>query len=181
MVCKKFLNLLLLIQIIVVLATAGQHTPHRRQKRIVHGIATTINEFPYQVSLRFTESRKHFCGGAILSDRWILTAAQCTQGSKSLPHNIFVIVGATNLTNDGRRYDLEKIVNHPHFIWAKRQNDISMLKTKEPLQLIVTSVFPVDLPSFKLNYIIANGIGLTSAVLSGWGHSHVCVILITKF
>lgn len=175
MTCRKILNVLILIQFIVVLTTGNdQHTPHKRQKRIVHGVETTISEFPYQVSLRFTDSRKHFCGGAILSDRWIVTAAQCTQGSKSSPHNIFVVVGATNRTNDGHRYNLEKVVNHPHFIWAKRENDISMLKTNGPLKLEANSVFPVDLPSFKLDYIIANGIELTSVVLSGWGSFHVC-------
>lgn len=35
-------------------------------------------EFPYQVSIRNREI--HDCGGAILNEYWILTAAHCLKG-----------------------------------------------------------------------------------------------------
>lgn len=146
---------------------------YKRPKRIVHGTETTIHQFPHQVSLRFADTSKHFCGGAILSDLWIVSAAQCTQGSKSSPDNIFVMVGSADITQKGLRYDLDEIINHPHFNWAKRMNDISMLKTDRPMQMMETFIYPVNMLSFQTNYIMENGIGLTSLSLSGWGSIHV--------
>lgn len=36
-------------------------------------------QFPYQVSI-FDLFKGHFCGGSILNERWILTAARCVRG-----------------------------------------------------------------------------------------------------
>lgn len=42
---------------------------------IIGGQQTTINQYPYQVSLR--KPYDHICGGAIISVDYILTAAHC--------------------------------------------------------------------------------------------------------
>lgn len=146
---------------------------HKRSKRVAHDAETTIRQFPHQVSLRFADTSKHFCGGAILSDLWIVSAAQCTQGSKSSPENTFVVVGVTDLTQEGIRYDLDKIINHPNFNWARRLNDISMLKTDRPMLIMETVIYPINLLSFTSNYIMENGIGLSPLNLTGWGSIHV--------
>ena len=43
--------------------------------RIVGGTEASIEEFPYQVSIQ--RLNHHICGGSILSQDWILTAAHC--------------------------------------------------------------------------------------------------------
>lgn len=169
--CQAFIKFLLLLQMVGLMV--ANHVPYNaNQNRIVNGIEASISDFPHQVSLRRADDSKHFCGAAVLSEFWILTAAQCTQ--HSTPNSIYIVVGTANLTSKrGVRYDLEKIINHPEFNWEKRRNDISMLKTTQPMKISDNKVFPITLPSFKTNYIIENGIGLTTVTLSGWGSSHV--------
>lgn len=43
--------------------------------RIVGGFPTTIEKNPWQVSLQ--HYGRHICGGSIISEKWILTAAHC--------------------------------------------------------------------------------------------------------
>lgn len=45
-------------------------------EKIVGGFPIEINAAPYQVSLRYFGS--HICGGSIISEYYVLTAAHCT-------------------------------------------------------------------------------------------------------
>ena len=46
--------------------------------RIVGGQEATPHSYPFQVALFIGEG--YFCGGSIISDQWILTAAHCIDG-----------------------------------------------------------------------------------------------------
>lgn len=166
---KSLIKVLILFQIIVIFTTAAKGK--LLELNNLNGRNVNIAEYPYQVSLQLARNGMHLCGGGILSDRWILTAAQCTQGAESMPENVDVVVGTSDLANGGLRYKLEQIVNHPRFNWARRLNDISMLKTQQSMQFGRTDCpsFPTDFPSFEIDHIIENGIGLTHVVLAGWG------------
>ena len=43
--------------------------------KIIDGTETSINEYPWAVSLQIADG--HICGGSLISENWILTAAHC--------------------------------------------------------------------------------------------------------
>ena len=47
----------------------------QRQQRIIGGTLTEVNEYPWQALLRFDGDP--VCGGTVLSEEWIMTAAHC--------------------------------------------------------------------------------------------------------
>ena len=71
--------------------TVGRHKKknHKRgkaAKRIVNGTIAEPGDWPWQALLQWrngsAELNETFCGGAILSEHFILTAAHCPEGGK---------------------------------------------------------------------------------------------------
>ena len=56
-----------------------------RAKRIVGGQDTEVNEYPWQAGL-VTRGERDFvwCGGTLISSKWVLTAAHCTADRSAL-------------------------------------------------------------------------------------------------
>merc|ERR1712130_553381 len=47
----------------------------KRSTRIVGGVETEVNEWPWQAGMVWSGSSSVFCGATVISDEWILTAA----------------------------------------------------------------------------------------------------------
>lgn len=67
----KMLNVYFLLLIVLV----GSVVANPSYNRVVGGNDAVSKQFPHQISLRRDHS--HVCGGSIISDRYILTAAHC--------------------------------------------------------------------------------------------------------
>lgn len=91
--------------------------------RIVGGKPANAGQFPYMAALRTLLPKSdgsifwyQRCGGGILSRRWIVTCAHCTElDSLNLTH-LAIAVGARHISDDGKIYRLDRIVNHPSCI-----------------------------------------------------------------
>lgn len=58
--------------------------------RAINGETTSPGMYPYHVSIQYQETKKHLCGGSIISKSWILTAAHCLE-DKIFANNIMVV------------------------------------------------------------------------------------------
>ncbi|KAF5298018.1 hypothetical protein FQR65_LT09829 [Abscondita terminalis] len=126
--------------------------------RIVGGQPASILAYPYQVSLRST-SNSHFCGGSIISNKWILTAAHCLNGRT--PSEVIVVVGTNNLNSGGVPYGVAEFISHSSYNEGTNVNDIALVRISGSISFS-TNIKPIQLSS---NYP-GHGANLT---LTGWG------------
>jgi len=136
-----------------------------RATRVVGGETTMVNEYPWQVALVSRGSSQVFCGGSLINDRWVLTAAHCTQSGvqQILLGNHFQ--STTDSTE--RRINVRRVVDHPNYNSRNLDNDFSLLELSSPVDLesVDPGIRPVCLPSAS-NPTQYEGV---PSVVSGWG------------
>ncbi|XP_053976001.1 chymotrypsin-2-like [Hylaeus volcanicus] len=156
---------LVIISLFVLLTVCNAAVPYQFDPRIVNGESVKLGEIPYQVSLQTKGSEYHFCGGSVLNENYVLTAAHCVN-EQSYP--IEVVAGTVSLDSRTSVHQVEKMIVHAGYnsrdSWV---NDIALIKLKTPFVMSRT-VAPVSLP--KVNEVIPNN---TPAVVSGWGDIHL--------
>merc|ERR1712198_289794 len=143
----------------------GVINPYDKYEKIVGGQNSYIGMMPWQVAILFNgpELYNQGCGGTIVGDKYIVTAAHCTDGVTI--NDLFVRVGDTILGTEFEAeaftYDVCEIIQHPGFSWSTFENDISILRLCDPVPLYdYPNIKPACLPSFEYS-----GPG----IVSGWG------------
>lgn len=112
------------------------------------------------VSLR-TASEAHFCGGTLISNLWVVSAAHCT-ASRAVS-NVTVLAGSLNRSVGGVIYNTSRIVNHPEYHATSRANDISLVKTAIPVEFD----FQISPAVLAVNFT-GSGFDVTAI---GWGQA----------
>jgi trypsin len=97
-------------------------------RRVVGGVDAKITEHPWQVAIDFP-AIGGLCGGSLIQDRWVLTAAHCFPG-KTDPNSIRVKANASNYRVGGTWTQVEKIVVHEAYDKISQENDLALLKLK---------------------------------------------------
>ncbi|XP_045488738.1 chymotrypsin-1-like [Pieris rapae] len=132
--------------------------------RVIGGEDAADSSAPYIASIRrflfegLTETM-HICGGTILTQKWILTAAHCT--FRVPTHTVQVMVGTNKRTSGGNSYDVNSIVTHEDYNANTLKNDISLLKIVGSIKFD-TNIQPIKLPTSDI------GAG-AMCTLKGWG------------
>ncbi|XP_007254449.3 coagulation factor IXa [Astyanax mexicanus] len=143
--------------------------PPNTRKRIVGGTQATPGEIPWQVALVVRSTQQVFCGGSIVSERWVITAAHCLEESKGTP--FFIRVGEHDVSKkDSTEQDLEveKAVVHPRYnpTLSLYNHDLALLRLRSPI-LFSEQVRPICLgPKLFTESLLNSG---SLAVVSGWG------------
>jgi len=110
---------------------------------------------PYSVSLM--SSGSHFCGGSLITNRVILTAAHCLGGS------ISVLIGRHDFDDkDGELISASKQIPHPKYDEETSEYDMALIVLSRPVSGAVQAVTVNDDNSYPST-------GTTARVM-GWGN-----------
>uniref|UniRef100_A0A1L8DQU0 limulus clotting factor C n=1 Tax=Nyssomyia neivai TaxID=330878 RepID=A0A1L8DQU0_9DIPT len=132
--------------------------------RIIGGVEAKPHEFPYMVSLQWNDhpQLKHFCGGALLNERWILTAGHC---ANAFTDDTVVVAGAHSIKHPDeyeQRMNISKAYIHKDYTGDVGPHDIALVKVTKPF-VFNEYVKNLNLPTGMAYYPIGH------ATLSGWG------------
>ncbi|KAJ8976561.1 hypothetical protein NQ317_014214 [Molorchus minor] len=106
---------------------------------IVGGEPAEAGEFPFMAAVGFNSNEQKWrCGGTLISDRYVITAAHCTF-SRDAGKPTVVRLGDLDLTtrSDGsehKDYKITNIIVHPAYEYPKKYNDIALLRTETKIQ-----------------------------------------------
>ncbi|CAK9807813.1 Serine protease 1 [Anthophora quadrimaculata] len=151
----------------VTLDSDAEWFSHAMSGRIVNGTKAALQQFPYQVSLRRSYSGRHFCGGSLITELHVLTAAHCMfiDYSQIQPWSILVVAGELMLnqsTPTGQRKGVDRIYVHPEFDHDTLHNDHTILVLSGRFKM-TENVNVIPLPTRPTE-------AETICKLSGWGH-----------
>jgi len=137
---------------------------------IVGGVDSKSLELPWQVYLEIDKNGLLFaCGGSLITDTWVVTAAHCINGSDQ----VTVYSGAIDRTSSGNRSTntVSNSIIHPDYAQGNNTGDIALLKLSAPVAL---PALPIKL----MNTVLQDDADLEfdnaasdNLVVSGWGRT----------
>ncbi|XP_003931943.1 transmembrane protease serine 11D [Saimiri boliviensis] len=138
---------------------AGPDLVTLSEQRIFGGTEAEEGGWPWQVSLRLNNA--HHCGGSLISNMWILTAAHCFR-SNSNPRQWIATFGIST-RYPKLKMRVRSISIHGNYKSATHENDIALVRLEERVP------FTKDIHSVCLPATTQNSPPGSTAYVTGWG------------
>ncbi|KAK7079822.1 CLIP domain-containing serine protease [Halocaridina rubra] len=128
---------------------------------------TEFGEYPWHVAI-LTFSGEYVCGGALIDDRHVLTAAHCVITQN--PHELKIRLGDWDVSGSHEFYQhiensVSYIVSHPQYYAGNLQNDVAVIAMHNHVDFGTSPhISPVCLPEKNYNYFVGQRCKST-----GWG------------
>uniref|UniRef100_A0A8B9FTJ8 Transmembrane protease serine 9 n=1 Tax=Amazona collaria TaxID=241587 RepID=A0A8B9FTJ8_9PSIT len=162
--CFSYLSYSLEHRLCSSLADCGSRPAMQTAGRIVGGSEASRGEFPWQVSLR--ENNEHFCGAAILSEKWLVSAAHCFTEFQD-PAMWAAYTGTTSLRGSESgavRMGIARIIPHPSYNADTADYDVAVLELQRAVSF-TKYIQPVCLPDAGHHFPTSK-----KCLISGWGY-----------
>ncbi|KAL8176908.1 UNVERIFIED_CONTAM: hypothetical protein K2H54_040042 [Gekko kuhli] len=130
--------------------------------RIVGGQKASIGAWPWQVSI--SQRGRHFCGGSLVAEQWVLSAAHCFLKDRS---DITVTLGEYELQKPSGNAETIRVTNvivNAAFSGIGTRGDIALLWLQRPPKY-TAYILPVCVPDSSARFFEGMGCWVT-----GWGH-----------
>eukprot|EP00096_Caligus_rogercresseyi_P003780 TRINITY_DN1737_c0_g1_i1.p1 TRINITY_DN1737_c0_g1~~TRINITY_DN1737_c0_g1_i1.p1 ORF type:complete len:423 (+),score=81.10 TRINITY_DN1737_c0_g1_i1:273-1541(+) len=140
-----------------------------RESRIVGGSDAPFGNHPWQAAIikQSFLSKRISCGGALIGERWVITAAHCVHSTAV--SSMRVRLGEWNVRSQSEKlphedYEIERKEVHPDYKSATFQNDIALLRLSRDV-VYKEHIIPVCLPAFQDEFEDQE------AIVIGWGRT----------
>ncbi|XP_070803491.1 transmembrane protease serine 6 [Pituophis catenifer annectens] len=116
--------------------------------RIIGGAHSVEGEWPWQASLQVRGH--HLCGGTLIADRWVITAAHCFQEDSHVSPTVWTVYLGKHFLNVSSHnevsFKVNRILQHPYYEEDSHDYDVALLQLDHP---VIYSAFiqPVCLPA----------------------------------
>lgn len=157
--------------------TSDSDKGSKGDSKIVGGETSPVH-YPYQISLQMqskggggggflffqqpAQNWSHFCGGSVLNENYIITAAHCIEGFNQ--SRMSVLAGTKDLREESRgsRHLIDNCKVHPEYV-ELNNSDVAVCRIKTPFPM-GENIAPIKLSK---EYVGAE----ENCTLTGWGYT----------
>ncbi|XP_066579300.1 serine protease 27 [Amia ocellicauda] len=119
---------------------------------IVGGQDAKMGEFPWQayIFIQLNGTHGSYCGGSLISEHWVLSAAHCFNGSSIIMEKSTVTLGAYSLaqpTNHEEKRSVAQLILHKRYHKVEKGFDLALLQLDRRVRFsdfIRTVALPLD-------------------------------------